>query len=239
MILDNEKDFLNDYATRSLRFTADQDYISARACYKAELTESFLWLSLHAIEKYLKAILLFNAIPKPRKSYGHNVENLLDAVEKIREIDLRLPMEVYNFIKYINHFGENRYFDSSVFVEEYALDKLDTTVWYIRKHCYDMEVFQGSNLKIIEPQEQENNPKKYRLSGGLLEKIVQEKPLSYSYLAWDNWFYGEEAFDREAIRKRQNKILYISPTLDFFGKDAFDILDKYIFFPSGTRKFFS
>lgn len=58
----DKQDILNEYATRSLRYTADQDYISARSSYKANLIEPFLWSSLHALEKYLKAILLFHTV---------------------------------------------------------------------------------------------------------------------------------------------------------------------------------
>ena len=53
------RDLINDYAQRSLRYTADEDYIAARISYKAGLIEPFLWSGLHSIEKYLKALLLF------------------------------------------------------------------------------------------------------------------------------------------------------------------------------------
>lgn len=54
--MDEKQEFLNEYAVWSLRYTADQDYISARMSYRVDLLEPFLWSSLHAIEKYFKAI---------------------------------------------------------------------------------------------------------------------------------------------------------------------------------------
>ena len=137
MNIDNKKEILNDYATRSLRYTADQDYISARANYKANLIEPFLWSSLHALEKYLKAILLFHTI-SIKTGYGHNIENLLNAVENIDIINLRLPEGTKEFIKYINFFGQNRYFETEAVLDAFALDNLDSTVWFIRRQCYDM-----------------------------------------------------------------------------------------------------
>ncbi len=157
-----EQDILNDYATRSLRFTADQDYISARNSYRAKLIEPFLWSSLHAIEKYLKAILLFHAIPKPRKPYGHNIDKILNTVKDRVNFDLRLPEESESFINYINYFGKNRYFEDLVCLEEYALYNLDQTVWYVRRYCYNMKAYEGVNGRQIKPEEQEKNPKNSR-----------------------------------------------------------------------------
>jgi len=51
---------LNTYATDIFRNQADFDYISARANYRLKLRQQFLWSAQQAVEKYLKAILLFN-----------------------------------------------------------------------------------------------------------------------------------------------------------------------------------
>ncbi|MCA1796649.1 MAG: HEPN domain-containing protein [Geobacteraceae bacterium] len=51
---------INDFATRSFRDVADQDYIAARLSYRHGLYPQFHWQSLQALEKYLKAILLYN-----------------------------------------------------------------------------------------------------------------------------------------------------------------------------------
>lgn len=58
---------LNNFATRSFRDVADQDYVLARIAYRSELYAQFLWSGLQAIEKYLKAILLYNRIQQPQK----------------------------------------------------------------------------------------------------------------------------------------------------------------------------
>ncbi len=238
MSSDDKQDILNEYAIRSLRYTADQDYISARASYKVNLMEPFLWSSLHALEKYLKTILIFHAMPINKKGYGHNIENLLSVVENISTITLRLPEESKIFISYINNFGKNRYFETEAFLDKYALDNLDETVWYIRRQCYDIREYEGRGLQEISPEIQENNPKNYKLSDGFLEKVVKGKLKSYQYLALNNWFYGENEYTRAEIRKKQNKFSVINPPLSFHGERAFNILKDYINISPETKELF-
>lgn len=231
-----DQDLINDYAERSLRYTADEDYIAARMSYKAGLIEPFLWSSLHSIEKYLKALLLFKR--RPAKGFKHDIVRLLDAAIAIEGLDLRLSKKAKSFIGYINEFGENRYFEGAACLKECALDCLDEVVWYIRRYCYDESAYEGYNLRKIESADLEKNPKEYRLSGGLLEKIVKEKPIAYSYLVWDNFFYGDENIDRDDIRRKQSKFSVINPPLAYFGKEAFETLKEFVDFSYDTKQYF-
>jgi HEPN domain-containing protein len=54
--------------------TADDNYALARWCFHQHLNVDFYWLALHALEKYLKAILLLNG--KSAKSYSHDIVKL-------------------------------------------------------------------------------------------------------------------------------------------------------------------
>ncbi|MBD5749812.1 HEPN domain-containing protein, partial [Citrobacter freundii] len=54
----DQKVLLNNAAKRSFRDMADQDYLTARVCFKNNLPFQFLWMSQQAIEKYIKCILL-------------------------------------------------------------------------------------------------------------------------------------------------------------------------------------
>ncbi len=236
----DKQDALNEFATESFRNTADQDYIAARMSYRAGLIEPFLWSGLHAIEKYLKAILLFNSLKA--KKYGHDIEKLFGAVKEIERLDLRLPQSVDSFIKYLNEYGKNRYFEEAAYLPEYALDSLDETVWYIRRYCYYMKEYENEyyrNTRKISPLEQELNPKRYNISG-LLEKIVKEESAAYPYLIWNNCFYGkeEQECDRSSIRNTQRKFSAINPPLAFFGKEAFDILVDYVDFSASTKNYY-
>ena len=40
--------------------TADDNYVTARWCYANGFDVDFFWLAVHALEKYLKAVLLLN-----------------------------------------------------------------------------------------------------------------------------------------------------------------------------------
>lgn len=65
-----------------------------------------------------------------------------------------------------------------------------------------------------------------------------EKSIAYSYLVWDNFFYGDENIERENIRTRLSKLSVINPSLDFFGKEAFDALKDFIDFSPDIKKSF-
>jgi hypothetical protein len=61
--------------------TADDNYIGARHAYFEHRDRDFWWLTLHASEKYLKAILLLNG--RSAKDFGHEIRPLLDAVQSL------------------------------------------------------------------------------------------------------------------------------------------------------------
>jgi HEPN domain-containing protein len=97
---------LNRVATH-FRKQADYDYISARANCRMGLRQQFLWAGLQAVEKYLKAILLFNG--KSAKKGGHDLEKLC---KKVKEIDYlkKFLVEECNqrFLSYLSKQGDNR-----------------------------------------------------------------------------------------------------------------------------------
>ena len=68
----------NRFVSRMFLATADQNYIIARWAALNDLYLDFFWMGLHAVEKYLKAILLFNG--ESAICYGHNIERLSRAV---------------------------------------------------------------------------------------------------------------------------------------------------------------
>ena len=76
---------LNTFASDVFRRQADFDYVAARANYKMQLRQQFLWSAQQSIEKYLKAILLFNGKSArypagSRKEFGHKLTALVDEV---------------------------------------------------------------------------------------------------------------------------------------------------------------
>jgi hypothetical protein len=68
--------------------TADENYIAARWCAINQLNTDFLWLSVHALEKYLKAVLLINGRSSrgnapAKKLYGHDIIRLYADVREV------------------------------------------------------------------------------------------------------------------------------------------------------------
>jgi hypothetical protein len=136
--------------------TADDNYVAARYCYSQKFMVDFLWLSVHCLEKYMKAILLLNG--QSAKGYGHDIRNLYIAVrtliaspspasdllpdEMIKPANLgnnfswnQEPTEKFVEAVYAGGEAENRYLVSGFFLFPDALFKLDLLVFAIRRLC--------------------------------------------------------------------------------------------------------
>ncbi|MFZ6762171.1 HEPN domain-containing protein [Pseudoroseomonas sp. WGS1072] len=127
--------------------TADENYIAARWCCANALTTDFLWLALHATEKYLKAVLLMNG--KSAKGFGHDIERLYAEVKKLAGSLLpeRLPKPeklaistwfdrtTEEFIEHLVRYGnaDNRYLIYGYNTFSQDLHMLDQLVWAVRR----------------------------------------------------------------------------------------------------------
>jgi HEPN domain-containing protein len=97
-----------DFINRSFRDVADGDYISARVCHRLDLKQQSLWGSLQSIEKYLKAILLYN--DRSIKGLGHDIEQAYGRLDQIRDIEFDIPKDAQEFIRYLNAPGTKSIF---------------------------------------------------------------------------------------------------------------------------------
>jgi hypothetical protein len=236
---------LNDFASMSLRDTADQDYITARMSYKAHLREPFLWSSLQSIEKYLKAILLFNTVKA--KGLSHNLDLAIDSVKRIKDIDFTLTERAESFITYLNNYGKNRYLEVATHLRKYALLDLDHTVWQIRRYCFYMRGSHtnknGEKINLLPLEiatanhdQYKQRPHSYRVFGGFLEKVIEKRLEAYPYLIWHNFYYGRR--HRKKIRNYKWHISLTNPTL-VRHPECFDILDEFVQFSKETRRYYS
>ena len=215
---------INQFATRSFRDMADGDYIAARLAFRAGLMPQGLWSAQQAFEKYLKYILLVNRIPA--RDVKHDIGlalRLLDGVTPKVELSEKARI----FFDHVAQYGENRYFDISYFVDGYVLLDLDRVVWDLRRYCQILNVF-GKSLPADEQQrinlaqEQLKDatgvlPGKFRLSGGWLEKVLDDKNhRSRSALVWQNPFFGSRAratFRVQDISEFSNASLWLYPDM--------------------------
>lgn len=142
------KIYCNEVAYRMFVATADGNYILARSAFFLGLPFDFYWLSVHALEKYYKAILLMNG--HSAKTDKHNIVKLH---KKIRELEPRLEIETLadphidhlrwseepfdSFLLRFNRFGSpsNRYALYGHYILEDDLLKIDQHVWAVRRCC--------------------------------------------------------------------------------------------------------
>lgn len=137
--------------------TADDNYVLARWCFHQHLNVDFFWLAVHALEKYLKAVLLLNG--KSAKSYGHDIVKLYASVMPLAPELLpailvkpedRMPDPYWHventadFIARLHRDGQadNRYqlFGYSRHPED--LWKFDQVVFTVRRMCRPLEAYE-------------------------------------------------------------------------------------------------
>lgn len=231
---------INSFAIRSFRDTADGDYIAARMTCRAGLMPQFLWSAQQALEKYLKCILLVNRTPAPK--VGHNLERALELAQKVSHPP-KLRPKAQKFFDHIAIYGERRYLDGCYFVEGHPLIDLDMTVWDLRRYCQILDVF-GKELPKREQdllstaqaaieQSEQRPPQYFRLHGGLLESILDDrKNPSRAPLVWNNgFFHGSRRHKVQSphVLHATNAPLWNFPYM-------LDELLKYIQMPGGDQQ---
>lgn len=199
---------INDFAIRCFRDTADHDYIAARACYRAELIQQFHWLSLQAIEKYLKGILLLNRIRA--KNVNHDLERALKLTEQL-PFPLTLSTSTEKLIEHLDTFGRFRYLESSFFIYGAKLVELDRAVWEIRRFCrslnYDIEDRNGGRKNMLAAElaaidaSKKRPPHEFKRVHGFLEKVLAKSDHpARTILVWQNAFFTKRA--RKGVRMK-------------------------------------
>lgn len=127
--------------------TADENYIAARWCAINQLNTDFLWLAVHALEKYLKAVLLVNG--GSSKGYSHNIVRLYadvktiagpllpDRLQRPADLDIHHWFErlAEDFIAHLlrNGNADNRYLIYGYTTRSEDLHMLDAMVFAIRR----------------------------------------------------------------------------------------------------------
>lgn len=230
---------VNDFAIRSFRDTADQDYIAARLAFRHRLFPQFYWAALQAIEKYLKCILVLNRI---RAEKGHVLADLLQAVSAKGKFDLRLHAKTKSFIDHLDDYGSYRYFEVSWAIEGHELLELDRSVWDVRKYArvlVDSELAGGERRERLLREELDRthsagsqHPQLHVLKGGLLEKIVSDDAHpARRALIWQNACFGRS-------RRRNVKYwpgLWAANAPLTLNPQILDEVLKYVWLPNDLR----
>lgn len=240
----NSEIYLNDLATRSFRDVADQDYIAARACFRSGLMVQFAWMAHQAIEKYLKAILIYNKTSS--KDLGHDLSKSLRRVKGIENMKLDFSASVIKFIEYLDDQGPNRYMEKAHFTKGMEMLELDRAVWQIRRYCKVINYHTASKsdiqknmmeleLKSIHSWLGSEEAHKFRLIGGHLEKVIKnQKNPQRDNLVWCNFYYGVRRKRRVKVPNRMNAV---NPT-QIMHPEHFEEYDRLVHFPKEVRNYF-
>jgi HEPN domain-containing protein len=231
--IDNEYNqaLINSFINRSFRDVADCDYISARILFRNKLFLQFYWFAEQAIEKYIKAILLYNNISA--KEINHDI---LKGIKKIKDeicdISFLLPDDVISFLDKLNDFGCNRYLEITYTFNGDEILILDKTVWHIRKYCRYLRErtwFDNDNtlddyfMLQINNKVNDKFPNNYNIFDGYLENVINNKRnILRKELIWINFYYGKNKKRKIQYMKVQgsvNSSLAMNPEIYEYLKD--------------------
>ncbi|WP_152044503.1 HEPN domain-containing protein [Aureimonas psammosilenae] len=145
------------YKTRLVRElfirTADENYIVARWCAFEGFHTDFFWLAVHAVEKYMKAVLLLNG--RSSKPYKHDIVRLYANVSEIAAellpVQLLQPTKLNigrwrtrtaaEFVSWLDQNGnpDNRYATYGYVAQAQDVHMLDQLVFALRRLGCELE----------------------------------------------------------------------------------------------------
>jgi len=233
--MENLETHLNSFATRCFRNVADQDYISARMCYRAGLIAQFHWAALQAFEKYYKAILLYNRIKA--KNLRHSLAEAQKLTQKAPFV-IRLSDSSIRLLSHLDDYGRFRYLETSYFIRGPKLVELDKAVWELRRYSrvlnYELKVPGKKPQSMLELELERNQNaeqlpfQQFSIAGGKLEDIIERRTdPARAPLLWQNGFYGTSRRKRVKVPTHfyaENSPLFLHP-------EIIDHVLDYIFIP--------
>ena len=125
---------LDAIAREGFRDLADYDYISARVSFRLGLREQYYWSALQAVEKYLKAILLFNQ--RKVKDLTHYVVKANKRIKESTRVPLIFDEDQLQLLVVLEEFGNNRYLTKYTQMIGDELPKFDRLIWTIRHYAH-------------------------------------------------------------------------------------------------------
>jgi hypothetical protein len=154
----------NNIIDRMFVETAEKNYIVARWAFFHRCNVDFFWLSAQAIEKYLKAILLYNG--HPTIDFRHDLNKLTNTVlhlypsTDIDQLTPPKPLERHffwrkenlrSFIHRLNEMGDpnNRYMLYGYTLYGDDIYKLDQIIFQLHRHCRPLK--QIDSQKLLKP----------------------------------------------------------------------------------------
>jgi HEPN domain-containing protein len=234
------------FITQAFRDIADQDYIAARTLYRAGLDLQFLWASSQAMEKYLKGILLYNALDT--RDLGHKLVASYKRVLTISDIPFNFPPDTGAFLEYLELYGPDRYLQHPYFTHGEELLQLDRIVWHVRRFCQylrgELRKPSGERVRLLEAHIRSlsrpalfENPTRFRILGGYLERVPDSNRTALrANLVWKNTYFGDHR-RRRHVRSFPARSVSVNP-VHFLEPDVFWHMRKRVKFPRPVVAYF-
>lgn len=226
------------FARTSLRDYGDMDYIAARASILVQLGYPHQWSGLQALEKYMKAILLFNG-ESVKRSNHHDIASLERRIRSIPGFRWGIPDGAVEFIEELSRSGIDRYFQEPTLRFGIEIDRLDHAIWHVRRYCDDLTV--SGRLDYIHHKDVLSKPHEFRIRGGYLEKVLDAKDKDWDLMAQrevlvtSNRMFGTQ--DEYESGDRRTKMRYDAPQ-HFVNPEDFALIEPYVYFPDHVIKHF-
>lgn len=200
---------LNSIAKEQFLENADHEYVAARSDYRIGLRDQFFWHSLHAIEKYLKGILLYHrndinsmigTNKRSLRSFSHNIIDLCEACKAISVIDFHVDTSTQTFLDRLHHVGKNRYLVNSTLIRPDDLHDFDSAVWQIRLFVQNtpdaIRFIRNQSGQVFKPPLRYNNTigKPQLTSQGWLEQLQRTPVSSHNKDISDALLWGNNYF---------------------------------------------
>ena len=184
-----------NFAKRCFLDIADYDYISARTLFKNACKDQSLIFMQQCIEKYLKAILLYNRIPSnnPVTKPMHDLKKLLKKCQA--EVDrFNLSKVSVKFIHELNRIEHSRYLAYPYYGIDMWLFILDQCIWQLRIYAQPDMPFYKQKINKILVEGLEKHIGRPIIHNGELERIFADRrpynKILRGNLIWKNFFYG-------------------------------------------------
>lgn len=233
-----QKKLRDNYAKRCFLDKADHDYIAARTMVRNYCFDQALILMQQCIEKYLKAILLYNKISS--KDLNHNIEKLLLRCK--RDVPkFNISEDSIKLVKKLNGVEHSRYLTYSYhgFYEYFVV--LDKTIWQLRIYTQpnyeyivddELDKYIGSDIDIV--------------SNGELEKILSLRTNVYGKqklkenLVWKNLYFYSGKKRKNVLKKIAFGSWSSTSPFDLGDnqrkKDLYKAIEGLIYLPKALRK---
>jgi len=245
---------LSNYADH-FRDQADRDYISARLNYFVRSRQQFLWAGQQAIEKYLKAILLYNGkssmqpmakLGNTKNTFGHDLTRLHKEVTTLTLLGYKLSQDQLHFLKYLDDLGapDGRYQTIAAHSDGEFIFKLDELVWHIRRYCQffpnrslqgedPIPGFQELQIEAVKNPKYDEDPMSFSIQNGELEEILKlpAGDESHEALVRINKYFGTGPRPPEPFQGFSNFTVPIH-YLEWWDKQYHDMVSNYVKLPA-------